>query len=78
MVCVYVRYDQCVLSILDLPNMVFTIWVRGYRVCPDLMLTLCPGILYSLIAPTRGLVGCKQSEEQAATWLIIARWTVVH
>lgn len=50
-------------------------WVRGYRVCPNLTLTPCPGILYSLIGPSRGLVGCKQSEEQAANWLIMARWT---
>lgn len=50
-------------------------WVRGYRVCPNLTLTPCPGILYSLIGPSRGLVSCKQSEEQAATWLIMTRWT---
>lgn len=46
-------------------------WVRGYTVCPNLMLTPCLGILYSLIGPSRGLASCKQSEEQAATWLII-------
>lgn len=46
-------------------------WVRGYSVCPNLMLTPRPGILYSLIGPSRGLASCKQSEEQAATWLII-------
>lgn len=45
--------------------------VRGYSVCPNLMLTLCPGILYSLIGPARGLASCKQSDEQAATWPII-------
>lgn len=50
-------------------------WVRGYRVCPNLTLTPCPGILYSLIGPSRGLVSCKQNEEQAATWLIMTRWT---
>lgn len=50
-------------------------WVRGYRVCPNLTLTPCPGILYSLIGPSRGLVSCKQSEGQAATWLIMVRWT---
>lgn len=49
-------------------------WVRGYRVCPNLTLTPCPGILSSLIGPSRGLVRCKQTDQQAATWLIIARW----
>lgn len=45
-------------------------WVRGYSVCPNLMLTPCPRILYSLIGHSRGLASCKLSEEQFATWLI--------